>query len=173
MTLTEQQRTATAEALDEVTRFAIRQIATLRQISFSAAATLSTLDSSGPCRLTELASREGISQPSMTTMVSRLERQGLVERQHDPSDGRIVLVAITGAGQDMLRRRRAGRVAFLSSLMGALDPAEQRALANAAPALRHMTDPTAVPTALAAAKHAVDQHAARNGPEGISHLLRE
>jgi DNA-binding PadR family transcriptional regulator len=106
-------------------------------------------------------------------MVSRLERQGLVERQHDPSDGRIVLVAITGAGQDMLRRRRAGRVAFLSSLMGALDPAEQRALANAAPALRHMTDPTAVPTALAAAKHTVDQHAARNGPEGISHLLRE
>jgi DNA-binding MarR family transcriptional regulator len=159
MTLTEQQRTATAEALDEVTRFAIRQIATLREISFSAAATLSTLDSSGPCRLTELAGREGISQPSMTTMVSRLQRQGLVERQHDPSDGRIVLVAITGAGQDMLRRRRAGRVAFLSSLMGALDPAEQRALANAAPALRLMTDPTAVPTALAAAKHAVDQHA--------------
>ena len=159
MTLTEQQRTATAEALDEVTRFAIRQIATLREISFSAAATLSTLDSFGPCRLTELAGREGISQPSMTTMVSRLQRQGLVERQHDPSDGRIVLVAITGAGQDMLRRRRAGRVAFLSSLMGALDPAEQRALANAAPALRLMTDPTAVPTALAAAKHAVDQHA--------------
>src|ERR1700704_1193543 len=154
MTLTEQQRTATAEALDEVTRFAIRQIATLREISFSAAATLSTLDSSGPCRLTELAGREGISQPCMTTMVSRLQRQGLVERQHDPSDGRIVLVAITGAGQDMLRRRRTGRVAFLSSLMGAPAPAEQRALANAAAALRHMTNPTAVPAALAAAKHA-------------------
>jgi DNA-binding MarR family transcriptional regulator len=94
----------------------------------------------------------------MTTMVSRLERQGLVERRRDPSDGRIVLVAITGVGQDMLRRRRAGRVAFLSSLIGALDPTEQRALADAAAALRHMTDPTAVPAALAAAKHAVDQH---------------
>src|SRR3979409_184979 len=151
MTLTEQQRTATAEALDEVTRFAFRQLETLREISFSAVATLSTLGSSGPCRLTELAGREGISQPSMTTMVSRLQRQGLVERQHDPSDGRIVLVAITGAGQDMLRRRRAGRGASRPSLMGALDPAEQRALANAAPALRLMTDPTAVPTALAAA----------------------
>jgi DNA-binding MarR family transcriptional regulator len=158
VTLTEQQRTATAEALDEVTRFAIRQMTTLRQIGFSAVATLATLDSSGPCRLTELAGREGISQPSMTAMVSRLERQGLVERQRDPSDGRIVLVAMTGAGQDMLRRRRAGRVAFLSSLMGALDPAEQRALANAAAALRHMSDPTAVPAALAAAKQAVDQH---------------
>jgi hypothetical protein len=40
--------------------------------------------------------------------------------------------------------------------MGALDPAEQRALADAAAALRHMTDPTAVPAALVAAKQAVD-----------------
>jgi DNA-binding MarR family transcriptional regulator len=159
MTLTEQQRTVMAEALDEVTRFVFRQLETLREISFSAVATLGTLDSSGPCRLTELAGREGISQPSMTAMVSRLERQGLVERRHDPSDGRIVLVAITAAGQDMLQRRQAGRVAFLSSLMGALPPAEQRALANAAAALHHMTDPTAVPAALAAAKHATDQHA--------------
>jgi DNA-binding MarR family transcriptional regulator len=81
-----------------------------------------------------------------------------VERRRDPSDGRIVLVAITGAGQDMLRRRRTERVAFLSSLIGPLDPAEQRALADAAAALRHMTDPTAVPAALVAAKHAADQH---------------
>jgi DNA-binding MarR family transcriptional regulator len=158
VTLTEQQRIATAEALDEVTRLAFRQMATLGPISFSALATLSALDSFGPCRLTDLAGREGISQPSMTAMVSRLERQGLAERRRDPSDGRIVLVAITGAGQDMLRRRRNARAAFLSSLMGALDPAEQRALANAAAALRHMTDPTAVPAALDAAKQAVDQH---------------
>jgi DNA-binding MarR family transcriptional regulator len=158
VTLTEQQRTATAEALYELTRFAFRQQQTQRQTSFSAAATLSTLDSHGPCRLTELAARERISQPSMTTMVSRLERQGLVERRHDPSDGRIVLVAITRVGQDLVRRRRAERLAFLSSLMGALDPAEQRALASAAAALRHMADPTAVPAALAAAKHAADQN---------------
>jgi DNA-binding MarR family transcriptional regulator len=158
VTLTEQQRTATAEALDEITRLAFRQLATLGQISLSAVATLATLDSSGPCRLTELAGREGVSQPSMTAMVSRLERQGLVERRHDPSDGRIVLVAITDAGQDMLRRRGTARVAFLSSLMSALDPTEQRALADASAALRHMTDPTAVPAALATAKQAVDQH---------------
>jgi hypothetical protein len=49
-------------------------------------------------------------------------------------------------------------VAFLSSLMSALDPTEQRALADASAALRHMTDPTAVPAALATAKQAVDQH---------------
>jgi DNA-binding MarR family transcriptional regulator len=157
VTLTEQQWTATVEALYEITRFAVRQLQTPGQISLSAAGTLAALESSGPSRLTDLASREGITQPSMTAMVSRLERQGLVERRHDPSDGRIVLVAITDAGKDTLRRRRAGLVAFLSGLMSGLDPAEQQALANAAPALRHMTDPTALPAALAAAKETMDQ----------------
>jgi DNA-binding MarR family transcriptional regulator len=134
---------------------------TLREMAASAMTALANLDSAGPCRLTELAGLERISQPSMTAMVSRLDRQGLVERQRDPSDGRIVLVAITDAGRDMLQRRRAGRVAFLSSLLGALDPAEQRTLVAAAAALRHMTDPAAVPAALAAAKHVVDQHVER------------
>jgi DNA-binding MarR family transcriptional regulator len=150
----ERQRAATAEALDELTLFVIRQMAVLREISFSAVATLSTLSSSGPCRITHLAELEKTSQPSITAMVSRLERQGLVARQDDPSDGRIVLVSITEAGRDMLRRRRASRLAFLSSLIAGLDPAEQRALAAAAPALRRMTEPAAAPAALAAAKQA-------------------
>jgi DNA-binding MarR family transcriptional regulator len=158
VTLNERERTATAEALNEITRFATRQMAPLWEISFSAIATLATVDSSGPCRITELAGHEGISQPSMTVMVSRLERRGLVERQSDPSDGRIVLVAITEAGRDVLRHIRTRVVAFLSSLIGELDPADQRALANAAAALRHMADPAAVQTALAAAMEAVDQH---------------
>jgi DNA-binding MarR family transcriptional regulator len=159
VTLSERERAATAEALEEVSRFVVRQMAALPEIGFTAMAALSMLDSYGPRRITELAVDEGISQPSMTAMVSRLERKGLVERRRDPSDGRIVLVAITDAGREMLRRRRAGRVAFLSSLIGALDPAGQRALAEAAPAFRHMTDHTVVSAALDAAKRAAaDEH---------------
>jgi DNA-binding MarR family transcriptional regulator len=118
-------------------------------------AVLSLLDSDGPCRITELAVHEGISQPSMTTMVTRLERQDLVERRRDPADGRIVLVAITDTGRDMLRRRRAAQLALLSSLISALDPAEQRVLAEAAPVLHRMINPTVVPAALAAAEHII------------------
>jgi hypothetical protein len=40
MTLSEQQRTKTAEALEEVTRFAVRQMAALPAIGFTAMATL-------------------------------------------------------------------------------------------------------------------------------------
>jgi DNA-binding MarR family transcriptional regulator len=155
VSLTEQERAAVADALDEITRFVIRQMGEVGELSLSAAATLSMLRSAGPCRVSDLAAQEGITQPSMTGLVTRLERQGYVERRHDPSDGRIVLVAITEAGLDILRRRQAARVAFLSSLIGELTPADQRAIADAAGALRHLTSPEAVPVALAAAVRAV------------------
>jgi DNA-binding MarR family transcriptional regulator len=152
--VTDEQRTI-AEALSEVTRFVVRQTAALGETSLTAAATLSALASAGPRRLTDLAVSQGVSQPSMSVMIARLERQGMVERRRDPSDGRIVLVAITGAGHDLLRRRGSARAAFLSSLVGALAPADQQALASAAPALCHLIDPVAVPAALDAAKQAV------------------
>jgi DNA-binding MarR family transcriptional regulator len=155
VTLSEDQRDVAAQALDEVIRFVVRQMMSVREVGFSALAALGSLDSSGPSRITELAVHEGISQPSMTAMVSRLERQGLVERRRDPSDGRIVLVAITDAGREILRRRHAGRVAFMSSLIGALPGGEQGALLAAAPALRNLVDQAAVPTALAAAREAI------------------
>ncbi|WP_315987009.1 MarR family winged helix-turn-helix transcriptional regulator [Actinomadura sp. HBU206391] len=154
MTLSAREQAETARALEEISRFVVRQMAALPEIGFTGIAALSMLESAGPRRITELAVDEGISQPSMTAMVSRLEQHGLVERRRDPSDGRIVLVAITDAGREMIRRRRAGRAAFLSSLIGSLDPAEQRALADAAPALRHLIDHTVVAAALDAAKQA-------------------
>lgn len=141
-----------AEALDGVVRFVIRQTAAVREGSFTSVSTLSTLDSAGPTRLTDLAVREGVSQPSMTALVSRLAKQGLVSRGTDASDGRIVLVAITDAGREVLRRRAASRVAFVTSLIDALDPADRAALAQAVPALRRLADVRAVPAALAAAR---------------------
>lgn len=154
MSLTEQERAEAADVLDEITRFVVRHMAGVRELSFTATATLAMLSETGPSRITDLAAREAITQPSMTGLVSRLERQGLVQRRNDPSDGRIVLVSITEAGREMLARRRAARVAFLSGLIGALDPADQRAIAAAAPALRHLIDPDSVPSALAAAEQA-------------------
>lgn len=141
-----------AEALDELTRFVVRQTAVLREVSFTAVSTLSTLEQFGPHRLTELAAHEGVSQPSMTAMVSRMERQEFVQRTTDPTDGRIVLVSITEAGQAMLLRRRQARVAFLTEMVGELDRQQQQELVRIAPVLRRLSDPAAVASALAAAQ---------------------
>ena len=46
-------------------------------------------------RIGEVASRARLSKQTMTTMVRLLERDGLVERRPDPSDGRASLVFLT------------------------------------------------------------------------------
>lgn len=46
-------------------------------------------------RMGELAARARLSKQTMTTMVRVLEREGLVERRADPSDGRATLVFLT------------------------------------------------------------------------------
>ncbi|HEX4830158.1 MAG TPA: MarR family transcriptional regulator [Trebonia sp.] len=111
-----------------------------RDISLTSLATLSTLDRTGTKRITELAAIEGVTQPSMTTLVASLERQGLVERRGDPGDRRVSLVSLTEAGREyMLRRRRAGTEAF-ATLVAQLPAAEAAALAAAIPALDRLRD---------------------------------
>jgi DNA-binding MarR family transcriptional regulator len=105
-------------------------------LSLTAAATLTTLERSGPRRLTTLAADEGVTQPAMTQLVGRLEASGLVERCADPDDGRVVRVQLTDAGRDVVARRRATRAERLSGLLATLSPADQEALAAALPAIK-------------------------------------
>jgi DNA-binding MarR family transcriptional regulator len=51
-------------------------------------------------RMGELASRAGLSKQTMTTMVRLLERDGLVERRPDPSDGRASRVFLSERARD-------------------------------------------------------------------------
>ncbi len=46
-------------------------------------------------RMGELAGRAHLSKQTMTELVRRLERDGLVERRSDPSDGRASLIFLT------------------------------------------------------------------------------
>jgi DNA-binding MarR family transcriptional regulator len=125
----------TAEALLGLTLFVLRESAGLRDISLSAAATLSTLEACGPCRISYLAEREHTAQPSMTALIRRLERRHLVERRRDPRDGRAVQVSITQAGRLKLRSHREAQVAFISELVRQIEPPQQEALAKVARAI--------------------------------------
>jgi DNA-binding MarR family transcriptional regulator len=111
-----------------------------QNLSLTAASTLGTLERTGPRRLTELAVSEGITQPSMTAVVSQLENLGLAERRADPGDLRVVLVAITRVGRHQLRTmRRAGASAF-TTLINKLTEQEVAAVSSALPALRHLLE---------------------------------
>jgi DNA-binding MarR family transcriptional regulator len=104
-------------------------------LSLTAAATLATLERSGPCRLTALATGEGVTQPAMTQLIARLTDAGLVTREADPADGRVVHVHITTDGRALLASRRAVRAERISGLLDRLSSADQAALAAALPAM--------------------------------------
>ena len=99
-----------------------RWISPTSGLSLTAAATLATLERSGPRRLTALAAREGVTQPAMTQLVARLQDAGLVERVADPADGRVVQVRITAEGQAMLAGRRAVRAGRVAAAAGPAQP---------------------------------------------------
>lgn len=122
-------------ALGQLVRY-VRQAATVGGgLSTAASSLLSHLGREGPTRLTELARMDGVSQPAMTQMVTRLEREGLVRRVSSTDDRRGVLVEVTDAGVDLVRLRRAELAEALQELTARLDPEEQKAVATALPAL--------------------------------------
>ena len=109
-------------------------------LSLTAAATLARLQRSGPARLTELASAEGVSQPSMTALIARLADQGLVHRAADPHDGRAVVLTLTPAGGEVLAQRRAERTHQITGPLAGLSDDDVRRIADALPALIRLAD---------------------------------
>src|SRR5580693_8348970 len=111
-----------------------------RDMSLTSLGTLSTLDRSGPQRITDLARAEGVAQPSMTVLVGTLERDGLVVRRADPSDKRVVLIELTAAGSDLVRGRRRADAQALAQLIEKLPSDQAAALLAALPALEHLRE---------------------------------
>ena len=109
-------------------------------LSLTAAATLATLERTGPRRLTTLAAYEGVTQPAMTQLVDRLQGMRLLERTRDPADGRVVQVRLTGEGLALLARRRAVRAERVAELLRRLSPGEQALLTAALPAMNALAN---------------------------------
>jgi DNA-binding MarR family transcriptional regulator len=110
-----------------------------RDLSRTAASVLASLRNGGPQRVTALATAESIAQPSMTALLSRLERDGLVKRGPDPADARAVLATITAEGVERLTTIRAARAAVIEARLAELEPADRDAIAAAIPALAKLT----------------------------------
>jgi DNA-binding MarR family transcriptional regulator len=137
-----EERTALAGRLDDVVVGLRHLVLDRSDLSLTAAATLATLRRHGPARLTDLAAAEGISQPSMTSLVARLADGGLVERSGDPADRRVVVIGLTPAGAELLDRRRAARAARLAGPLGELRDDDVQRIADALPALGRLAGMT-------------------------------
>jgi DNA-binding MarR family transcriptional regulator len=122
-------RESIAEALDLGASLLARHLA--RGTSLTSRAVLATLDEDGPVRLTVLAAATGVSQPAMTQLVGRLEREGLVIRLIDPGDARATLVDITGAGRALRAELRQSQHERLAELLDTLSPHDEATLSLA------------------------------------------
>ena len=124
-----------AAAVTEVARLLIREGVHVNRTSLSVLTTLRD----GPRRITDLAASEFISQPGMTTLVSRLEDEGWVVRRPDERDRRVVNVAITKKGLSTLERAISARTEALRKRIAPLDRTQRQALADAVEALKGLT----------------------------------
>jgi DNA-binding MarR family transcriptional regulator len=111
-----------------------------RELSLTALSTLSTIERTGPRRLTDLAVGEGVTQPSMSVLVSQLESLDLVERQSDAQDGRVVRVAITPVGREHLSTLRRVGASIFEVLIDKLAASEAASLRAALPAFGRMLE---------------------------------
>jgi DNA-binding MarR family transcriptional regulator len=116
------------ELLDQAMDLTARFLSDRADLSASAAFAMNRVCREGPIRLTTLAAKEGVSQPSMTQLIQRLERLGLVARLADPDDGRAALIGITGHGQSLLDERKQLRRQRLTVLLERLTAEEKSAL---------------------------------------------
>jgi DNA-binding MarR family transcriptional regulator len=157
-----------AEAFEAAAVLLLKHLADRAELSLTSVVVLSTLGAEGPVRLTALAGAVGVRQPSMTQLVQRLERDGLVTRVSDPVDGRGTLVGITEAGRGLLVDRRRDRRRRLAALLRALSAEDEAALTHAMhvarPILQRLIDEAtvgeqALPGALAPS----------SSPQGVPH----
>ena len=88
--------------------------------------------------MTDLAACDGVTRPSMTALLSMLDRSGLVKRRSDPSDRRVAMVALTSHGSNCIRARRRADVEVFAQLISELPANEADALAADVTALTHL-----------------------------------
>ena len=101
---------------------------------------LALVDGRPGLSLRELADAEGISAPSLSGHVDRLEAAGLLVRVRSEDDRRRVGLELTPEGRTILRRVRARRTTWLADRLANLTDDERERVEEALPALRRLLE---------------------------------
>jgi DNA-binding MarR family transcriptional regulator len=120
-----------------LTRLLAKQVDS--ELSHTEARMLNTLRD-GPRRITELAECEGLAQPTTTLLVKRLEELGLVKRERQVDDGRVVLVSLEQAGLQALEEFRGQFMALLRADLATTTDEQIEALTLATETLESLID---------------------------------
>ena len=78
-------------------------------------------------RSSDIADILGVQPSAVTAIVDRLEERGLVERERDAEDRRVVRVRMTGTGRGEYDRAHESVRVYMRALLDRLDPEETTA----------------------------------------------
>ena len=101
---------------------------TIGDLTYSQFAVLEALYHKGTLTQGELSQKVLKSVSNMTTVIDNLERDGLVRRERDAHDRRVIHVHLTEAGSSKLEAVFPGHVAALVEEFGVLSAREQETL---------------------------------------------
>lgn len=73
----------------------------------------------------ELAEQLCMTPPSVTALTRRLAQAALVERKDHPQDQRVVLLALTGEGRNLMHELYEGQLRNMELMLQGLEPDEQ------------------------------------------------
>jgi len=131
--MTKPPSTDSDKLVDALVQTAFRTMAALSRIGAEHDLSLTQLRALGilrdrRLRMTALADFLGLEKSTMTGLVDRAEKRGLLRRGPNASDGRAVDVFLSSDGAVLAGRVHAQVAEALSPTTGALAPAEQRRL---------------------------------------------
>jgi DNA-binding MarR family transcriptional regulator len=106
----------------------MRELAATEDLTPSQASVLRRLEKDGHSSTSRLALTEGVRPQSMAATVAALEERGLIERRHDPEDGRRQIISLTAAGIDRVKGDRHDRGEWLAQTLYERYTAEQLAV---------------------------------------------
>ncbi len=101
---------------------------TVGDLTWSQFAVLEALYHLGPMTQGEVSAKVLKSGSNMTTVIDNLERDGLVRRERDADDRRVIHVHLTEAGSGKIEAVLPGHVAVLVEEFSVLSPKEQETL---------------------------------------------
>lgn len=101
---------------------------TIGDLTYSQFAVLEALHHLGPLTQGEVSQKVLKSGSNMTTVIDNLERDGLVRRERDTRDRRVIHVYLTEAGSSKVEKVLPAHVAALVEEFSVLSASEQEAL---------------------------------------------
>jgi MarR family 2-MHQ and catechol resistance regulon transcriptional repressor len=102
---------------------------TLGDLTPSQFAVLEALYHLGPLTQGEVSAKVLKSGSNITTVIDNLERDGLVQRQRDTYDRRVIYIHLTDVGKDKIEAVLPGHIAALVEVFSSLSESEQDTLA--------------------------------------------